>query len=71
MNDILVKEIFEILVREGGMLTPHRISMYADISVEKALDCCKILKKQGKVEFGRRVVHKGFRNCKCKVVLVK
>ena len=68
MNAILVREVYETLIKEGGMLTPHQLGMYAGISSDKALDCAKALKKQGKVTFSKKIVRCGFKNARRLVV---
>lgn len=70
MNAILVNEVLNI-VNRYGMLTFHELGRLAKISPDQAYDCCKVLKKQGKVEFARIIVRQDYRNCKCKVVLAK
>ena len=70
MNAILVNEVLNI-VNRYGMLTFHELGRLAKISPDQAYDCCKVLKKQGKVKFAKIIVHQDYKNCKCKVVLTK
>ena len=69
MNAILVREVYETLVKEGGMLTPHQLGMCAGISSDKALACAKELKKQKKVTFEKKVIRCGFKNARRLVVM--
>ena len=70
MNPILVNEVLEIINRHG-MLTFHELGRLAKISADQAYECCKLLRKERKVDIGKRIVHQGYKNCKCKVVLAK
>lgn len=70
MNTILVNEVLET-IKKHGTLTFHELGRLAMISTDKAYECCKVLKKQGKVRFARIIVHQDYKNCKCKVVLAK
>ena len=70
MNTILLNEVLEI-INKNGMLTFAELGRLAKISTDKAEQCCKELRKERKVEIGKRIVHQNYRNCRCKVVLAK
>ena len=70
MNEILVNEVLNI-VNRYGMLTFHELGRLAKISPDQAYECCKLLRKERKVDIGKRIVHQNYRNCRCKVVLAK
>ena len=70
MNDILVNEVLAI-INKHKILTFHELGRLAKISTDKAEACCKILKKERKVDIAKVVINQEYKNCKCKVVLAK